>query len=141
MATPISVRFREPNVAERLRREAAARAQSQSALAEELIDEGLRQRRHPLVTFRAGPAGRRAALAGGPDVWEVIGGVIGGDVDPDDRLERAATTFGVTATQVEAALAYYAEFTDEVDAMLDENRQIADEAEQQWHRRRQLLAR
>lgn len=140
MTSPISVRFRQPSVADRLRREAAARSQSQSALAEELIDEGLRQRRHPLVTFRSGPAGRRAALVGGPDVWEVIGGVIGGDVEPDDRVGRAAATFGLTVTQVEAALGYYAEFTAEVDEALAENRRAADEAEQQWRRRRDLLA-
>ncbi len=27
---------------------------------------------HPGIAFRDGPVGRRAALAGGPDVWEVI---------------------------------------------------------------------
>src|SRR5258705_4510767 len=45
----------------------------------ELIYEGLRARRHPLVGFRDGASGRRAALVGGPDVWEIIGGRLGGD--------------------------------------------------------------
>lgn len=27
---------------------------------------------HPGVLFREGPAGRRAVLSGGPDVWEVV---------------------------------------------------------------------
>jgi hypothetical protein len=27
---------------------------------------------HPGIAFRDGPSGRRAALAGGPDVWEAI---------------------------------------------------------------------
>jgi hypothetical protein len=45
-------------------------------LAEEMIDEGLRLRKHPLVTFRDGPSGRRAALVGGPDIWELVGGPV-----------------------------------------------------------------
>jgi len=141
MATPISVRFRDRRVAERLRTEAAAHARSHSALAEELIDEGLRQRHHPLVTFRDGPAGRRAALTGGPDLWEVVDGLVGGNVAPTDRITRATELFGIGPTLIDAVFAYYAEFTDELDAQIAENRAVATEAEEQWHRRNDLLAR
>lgn len=141
MVHPISVRFREHRVSERLKAEAEASAQSASALAEELIDEGLRMRSHPLVVFRAGPSGRRASLVGGPDVWEVVAGVIGGDVPASERIRRAVDLFGLRPAQVEAAFAYYAEFTDEVDAQIGANRAAADEAEQLWRRRRDLLAR
>jgi hypothetical protein len=44
-----------------------ARARGASALAERLIDEGLRLEAHLRVTFRDGPTGRRAALINGPD--------------------------------------------------------------------------
>ncbi len=27
---------------------------------------------HPRVVFRDGPAGRRAALVAGPDIWELV---------------------------------------------------------------------
>jgi Domain of unknown function (DUF5615) len=37
-----------------------------------VVDEALRTREHPGITFRPGPAGRRAGLASGPDVWEVV---------------------------------------------------------------------
>lgn len=141
MATPISVRFRDQRVAERLRREAASNARSHSALAEELIDEGLRQRHHPLIIFRDGPAGRRPALAGGPDLWEVIDGLTGGDVAPQDRIARATELFGVEPSLIDAVLAYYAEFTDEIDAEIATNRSVAEEAEEQWRRRNDLLAR
>lgn len=141
MTHPVSVRFREARVAERLKVEAEANSQSTSALAEELIDEGLRMRRHPLVIFRAGPAGRRAGLAGGPDVWEVVAGVVGGDVPPSKRVQRAVELFGLRPEQVEAALAYYADFTDEVDARIRANRAAADEGEALWRRRQDLLAR
>lgn len=82
-------------MAEQLKVEAAARNASTSSLAEELIDEGLRIRRHPLVGFRDGPAGRRAHLSSGPDVREVIDGLVGGDVAPDERIDRAVETFGI----------------------------------------------
>jgi hypothetical protein len=141
MTHPVSVRFREPNVAARLKAEAEASARSASALAEELIDEGLRMRRHPLVVFRSGPAGRRAGIVGGPDVWEVVEGVVGGDVAPSKRVQRAVDVFGQRPEQVDAALAYYAEFTDEIDAQIEANRAAAEEAEELWQRQRELLAR
>lgn len=137
----MSLRFRNHDVVERLRDEAAAVDRSTSALAEELIDEGLRVRRHPLITFRSGPTGRRAALVGGPDVWEVVAGLIGGDVSPADRERRAVEVFGLRPEQVDAALAYYAEFTDEIDARVDANVVAAEEAEVLWRRQRDLLAR
>ena len=140
MAHPVSVRFSRPEVAERLKAEAAARRESTSSLAEELIDEGLRIRRHPLVGFRDGPTGRRAGLIGGPDIWEVVAGMVGGDVAPDERIDRTIELYGLRPQQVEAALAYYAEFTDEIDAQIATNADAAEEGERLWQRRRHLLA-
>jgi hypothetical protein len=140
MVTPVSIRFRRPEVVERLKAEAGARHVSSSALAEELIEEGLRIRRHPLVVFRDGPSGRRAGMTGGPDVWEVIAGVIGGDVPTDERIERAIDVFGLTPSQVGAALDYYADFASEIDGEIATNLAVADEAEAAWRRRQSLLA-
>ena len=137
---PLSVRFREGRILQRLRDEAAARGVSSSAMAEQLIDEGLRARRHPLVGFRDGAAGRRSALVGGPDVWEVIAGLLGGDVPVGERVARAVDVFGWRTDQVEAALAYYAEFTDEIDAEIAANTAAAEEAEALWRRQQDLLA-
>jgi hypothetical protein len=140
MPHPLSVRFGSQARLNRLKDEAAARAQSSSSLAEELIDEGLRMRRHPLIRFRDGPTGRRAAVVGGPDVWEVVGGIVGGDVPVEDRVDRAVDLFGLRREQVEAAVAYYAEHSEEIDAEIEANRAAADEAEALWHRQRELLA-
>lgn len=137
---PISVRFHDPQVVGRLKAEASERSQSTSALAEELIDEGLKMRRHPLIVFRDGATGRRAALLRGPDVWEVVGGLVGGDVPADERLDRAVDTFSLRREEVEAALAYYAEFTDEIDRRIAANLAAAEEAEAQWRRQQKLLA-
>lgn len=141
MSQPVSVRFRDQRVAERLRLESATRGRSNSALAEELIDEGLRQRRHPLVTFRDGVAGRRPALIGGPDLAEVVDGIVGGDVLPVARVERASELFGLRRAEVDAVLAYYAEFADEIDDEIAANRRVASEAEARWRRQNDLLAR
>jgi len=66
------VRF-DPSVADRLASFVAANpGMSLSSAANRLVDEALRMADHPGVIFRSGPTGRRAALAGGPDVWEVI---------------------------------------------------------------------
>lgn len=140
MLHPVSVRFHDEQVVERLKAEAAARGGSASSLAEELIDEGLRSRRHPMITFRDGPSGRRACLAAGPDVWEVVTGVIGGDVATSKRISRAAELLGLRVEQVQAAMAYYAEFTAEIDGLIGANRRAADEAERLWQRQRDLLA-
>lgn len=137
---PLSVRFHSAQVLERLKDEAAARQVSSSALAEELIAEGLRLRRHPFVVFRDGATGRRAGLVGGPDVWEVIAGLVGGDVPVPERIERAVQLFGLSSEQVSAALDYYAEIPEEIDAEITANATAAEEAETLWRRRQQLLA-
>jgi hypothetical protein len=140
MTHPLSVRFRTSEVLGALKAEAAVRKLSSSALAEELIAEGLRLRRHPLVVFRDGATGRRAGLVGGPDIWEVIAGLIGGDVPGAQKIDRAVELFGLSPEQVSGALDYYAEFPDEIDAAIDSNAATAEEAEALWRRRQQLLA-
>lgn len=124
----------------RLKALAARRRMSSSALAEQLIDEGLRMEAHPMIVFRDGPAGRRPVIAGGPDVAEVVGAIASGDVPVDERSGRAADLLGLTARQVNAAMAYYAEFPDEIDAECRENEAVATREEALWRRRRQLLS-
>jgi hypothetical protein len=138
---PLSVRFRDAEVLTRLKAEAHDRGGSSSALAEQLIDEGLRMRRHPLITFRDGATGRRAAVVGGPDVWEVVGAIVGGDVPVAERVRRAADELGLRTEQVDAAMAYYAEFIDEIDERIAANAEAAEQAEALWRRQRDLLAR
>jgi hypothetical protein len=140
MTHPLSVRFRAPEVLSALKAEATARKLSSSALAEELIEEGLRLRRHPLVAFRDGATGRRAGLIGGPDIWEVIAGLTGGDVPAAKRIDRAVELFGLSPEQVSAALDYYAAFPVEIDEAIATNADAAEEAEALWRRRQQLLA-
>ena len=140
MTHPLSVRFHNSDVLERLKVEASSRSVSTSALAEELIQEGLRLRRHPLIVFRDGASGRRAGLIDGPDIWEVVGGTVGGDVPIGDRVDRAVSIFGLSFERVTAALDYYAAFPEEINGTIEANVAAAEESEEIWRRRQQLLA-
>ena len=57
----------------RLAARAAREGSSATALLDQLIVEGIDQRDYPGIVFRGPAHDRRAALAAGPDVWEVIG--------------------------------------------------------------------
>jgi hypothetical protein len=96
---------------------------------------------HPLVVFRDGPSGRRPVLVGGPEVVDVIGAIVDGDVPVDQRRFRAAELLGVKVALVDVALAYYADYTDEIDAQLVGRARLADETEASWRRQRALLER
>ena len=135
----VSIRFSDEPLHERLRETAHRENVAISTLAERLIDEGLRSRAHPLVLFRSGPAGRRAVLIGGSEVADVIGAIVGGDVPPPKRRSRAAELLGITEAEVDAAFAYYAEFTDEIDAVLADRARQAEVVEASWRRQQALL--
>jgi len=101
---------------------------------------------HPLITFKDGPAGRRARLVGGPDVWEVIGAVRSvRDGEPElageEVLAVVAETSGVPMPFLRAALAYWGDFPEEVDAFLDRARAEAAQARANWERQQELLGR
>ena len=135
----VSIRFSGEPVHQRLKDSARRRRVGVSTLAERLIDEGLRMEAHPGVVFREGPTGRRAVLVGGPEVSDVIGAVIGGDVPVGQRRSRAAELMGLSLPVVDAALTYYVDHTEEIDAELAERNRAAAEAEAAWRRRQELL--
>jgi hypothetical protein len=144
--SPSSVRF-EPQVLERLAAFIAAhRELTLSSATSRLVDEALRAHEHPLITFKDGPAGRRARVVGGPDVWEVIGAVqsVRG-AEPalagDEVLAVVAETTGVPVPFLRAALAYWGDFPEEVDAFLDRARAAAVQAQAAWERQQELLGR
>ena len=95
---------------------------------------------HPGVVFRDGPTGRRAGLAGGPDVWEVIGTVRASGLDGDAALAAAAEWGRLTPAQVRTAVRYYAEYREEIDERLRRNIDEADAAEEEWRREQNALA-
>ena len=135
----VSIRFSDEPLHQRLKDSAHQRSLGVSTLAERLIDEGLRMEAHPSVVFREGASGRRPVLVGGPQVADVIGAIVDGDVPVHGRRSRAAELLGITEALVDAALAYYAEYTDEIDGELATRARFADEAEASWRRQRAVL--
>lgn len=122
--------------------ETAARrtGQSRSALIARYVAEGLRRDSHPRITFKDGPSGRRAAIVGGPDVWELMSFVEQLDARGEEAIIRTADWFSLPAEDVRAGLAYAAEFTEEIRTRVDLNRQVADEAHAAWQAQQELLA-
>jgi hypothetical protein len=122
----VSVRFPDA-VAERLRRRARSQEPT-SGLVVRLVDEGLRMIEHPGVMFRDGPAGRRAGLIGGPDVWEVVAVLRDAGSTPSDAIAETAGWLSLNEAQVRTAEAYYSAYPDEVDTLLAGNEHAAVEA-------------
>lgn len=89
---------------------------------------------HPGIVFRDGPTGRRAGLVGGPDVWEVIGALQGGDDEGDAAVVSTAESLRLTAAQVRTAVRYYAEYPGDVDERIRSLHENADAAEAVWRR-------
>lgn len=125
----------------RLRRRATALTGiTTSALAQRLIDEGLRMADHPGVIFKDGPSGRRAALACGPDVWEVIKFLREVDERGPAALEAAAEVFALDANRLATAVSYYGAYQDEIDAEISGADEASARAEQAWRVQRHLIA-
>ena len=74
----------------------------------------------PGIVFRDGPAGRRAGVAGGPDVWEVIEVF---QAEGSNRSEAAAN-LGVRPGLVDAAIAYHRAHRDEIDGWIAANAEM-----------------
>ena len=118
---------------------------SLSAAANMLVDEGLRMMEHPGVIFRTGPTGRRAGLAAGPDVWEVVRAVRSARTAEPDLGERELLTMvsentGVPVRLIRVATGYWASYPDEIDAEVAAAGAAEENAERAWHREQELLA-
>ncbi len=124
----------------RLDARARRRGEAKARIAERLIDEGLRMEDHPGIVFRDGPSGRRAALAAGPDVWEVVETLKGTGLAGERAIVATAEWGNVPVAQVRVALRYYADFRDEVDARIALNREEAEREHAEWDRARDALA-
>jgi uncharacterized protein (DUF433 family) len=126
-----------PSTLRLLGQRAEETSESRNALAERLIAEGLRTDRHPLVAFRSGASGlRRPALAGTRlDVWQVIETLRGEGGD----VAAAAGYLGIPERLVRAALDYYADFAEEVDAYRADELRFAERERERWERAQRVL--
>ena len=92
---------------------------SKGAVLESLAEEAMRARRFPGIAFRGDDWNRRAWVIGTAfDVWELIQAIQ--DLGGADQVVKEG---GLTPAQVAVAEAYYRVYGDEVDALIDDNRQ------------------
>ena len=99
---------------------------------------------HPGIIFRDGPTGRRAAVAGGPEVWEVARTLrdtraAEPRLKPTKIIELISQNNGLSESHVRVAVNYYGTYQTEIDQQVT----AADEAETQFElslgRMRELL--
>ena len=140
MSTPLSIRFPDP-VAERVRNHVAATNEPTSGLVVRLVDEGMRMAEHPGITFRDGPTGRRAGLAAGPDVWEVIAVLRDyATGNGQNAVKRTADDLAISEVHVRVAESYFVAYPDEIDARIALNIGAAQLAGEAARRRADLRA-
>lgn len=146
MTAPRSVRFDEAVLSRLDRYVREHPGASSSAVANMFVDESLRAHEHPGIVFRDGPTGRRAALAGGPDVWEVIGplGPIREEapgLEGDDLAAELSSVTGLGREQIRTALRYYAAYPDEIDERIAANAEATEREERLWLAEQRILRR
>ncbi|QDP98653.1 hypothetical protein FOE78_07315 [Microlunatus elymi] len=113
---------------------------SATALLERLITEGIRQLDHPGITFRGPENDRRAALAAGPDVWEVVGRLSELDGSAEHRIALLADEVELHPRLIRLAVDYAAAYRDEIEERIESNRAAATAARQAVENRQALLA-
>jgi hypothetical protein len=117
MPRTITLRPRSQRTLAKLEERARQIRVPKTALADRYVEEGLAMDAYPGVIFRDGPAGRRPAVVGGPDVWEVIRVFVA-----EGRSTRATSdNLRIRPGLVEAAIAYYADNREAIDEWIETN--------------------
>ncbi len=117
MVAPTNIRFAEPTQ-ESLTRFVHRTGQTKSSVINTAVDEWLRMQ---------------------DQVWTVAESWLAHD--PTQRTAATvADAVGIPVSMVEAALAYWADYRDEIDDVLDRHRVAQDEALAAWERRQALAS-
>ena len=111
---------------------------NRSSVIETALLEWLRLQNHPGIRFVTLVTGQRvAALVDGPEVWTVAESWMAHD--PSERnVTVVAQATGLDEYQVEAALNYWADHREEIDAQVESIHRAQDRALAQWERRKTL---
>lgn len=136
-----STSFRITDAAKRrLAARAAHEDMSATALLDRLIVEGVDQLDYPGIVFRGPAHDRRAALAAGPDVWEIISRLQELDGSEEQRIAALSAESDLHPRLVRIALDYAAAHPDTIRERIDRNRALAERSYQAARQRAELLA-
>ena len=137
----ISTSFRISDTAKtRLASRAAREGMSATALLGQLIVEGIDQLDYPGIVFRGPAHDRRAALAAGPDVWEVVARLQELEGTEEQRISLLVAESDLHPRLVRIALDYAAEHPDQVLERIGRNRAMAEQSRRMAQQREALLA-
>ena len=111
--------------------------ESRNAMVDRLLNESLRIEKHPFVRFITGASGRREAHIVGTrwKVRQIIVSLKG----EKGQIAAVVKGFDLTEPQVRAAVSYYADFTDEVDADIERDFADADQQRIRWEREQSVI--
>jgi len=138
---PNSTSFRLTDQArQRLADRADREGVSATFLLERLIIEGVDTVDHPGIVYRGPTNDRRAALAAGPDVWEVVARLRELAGSEEDRIETLAAETDLHPRQIRIALDFAARHPEETAARLARNEQAIAESRHAAEQRQALLA-
>lgn len=139
MTSPTNVRFPD-QVDKGLADYARQTGARKSSVVVGAVREWLRMQAHPGLVFVTTVTGERlAALAVGPQVWTVAESWL--QHDKDERTPAVvADALGLAVTDVETALAYWADYRDEIDELIKRQHASQDDALAAWERRQALDA-
>jgi hypothetical protein len=113
---------------------------SATALLERLIVEGVRALDHPGIIFRGPDRDRRAALAAGPDVWEVVSRLRELDGSDEHRIQELSDEAGLHPRLIRVALDFAAAHPDEIHARIERNAELIERSRRAVEQRETLLA-
>ncbi len=113
---------------------------SATALLERLIIEGVDTLDHEGVVYRGPRHDRRAALAGGPDVWEIVARLRELSGDEEERIEVLAAESDLHPRRIRIALEFAARHPDEVERRITRNEDAVRAGRRAAEQRRALLA-
>lgn len=139
MATSTSFRISE-GAKRRLAARAAAEGMSATAFLDRLIIEGTDQLDHPGIVFRGPAHDRRAALAAGPDVWEIAARLQDLDGTEEERIGVLVAESGLHPRLIRIALDYAAAHPNDIRQRIARNRELAERSRQIAQQREALLA-
>lgn len=112
---------------------------SATALLERLIVEGVDALDHPGIVHRGPPHDRRAALAAGPDVWEIIARLRELKGNDEQRIEILAAETDLHPRLIRIVIDYAAAHRDAIEARILGNAEAADSSRHAAEDRQALL--
>lgn len=113
---------------------------SATALLERLIVEGVDTLDHPGIVYRGPTHDRRAALAAGPDVWEVVARLRELKGSEEKRIATLAEESEVHPRQIRTAIDFAAEHREQIESRIRRNEEAAAGSRRAAAEREALLA-